>query len=298
MKSHKITRGIILAGGKGTRFDPFTRYTSKHLLPINDKPIVYYPISNFIKNGINKILIISDKKNIEDYRRLLGSGRDIGVSFTYKAQNKPRGLPEALILGEKFSKNKPFALNLGDHILFGKDIDAILKKNLNHNNLNTIFTIKHTKTKDYGVLEKDPNGQYKIVEKPKKTSFRDIVVGIYIYNKDAIKIAKKLKPSKRKELEITELNNILIKKKKIKIIKFNNIKNFWFDAGDANKVSKISSIISNYEKKNKIQIANLNEIALLKKLINKKTFLKTIKNKKSSYFDYLRKKYENNKNKN
>ena len=110
MKSHKITRGIILAGGKGTRFDPFTRYTSKHLLPINDKPIVYYPISNFVKNGINKILIISDKKNIEDYRRLLGSGRDIGVSFTYKAQNKPRGLPEALILGEKFSKNEPFAL--------------------------------------------------------------------------------------------------------------------------------------------------------------------------------------------
>ncbi len=295
MKSQKVTRGIILAGGKGTRFEPFTLYTSKHLLPINDKPIIFYPLSNFIKNGIKKILIISDKKYIENYKSLLGSGQQFGVSISYKVQKKPRGLPEALILGEKFVKNKPFALNLGDHILFGKDVDKILKKNFTKNNSNYIFTINHKNTKEYGVLEKDKKkNKFRIIEKPNKTKSKEIVVGIYIYDKDAIKIAKKLKPSSRKELEITDLNNMLIDQKKIKILKFDNKKNFWFDAGDSNKVLDISSFIKKYEKKSKIQIANLNEIALLKKLINKNKFLNEIRGKKGSYFEYLKKKYENN----
>lgn len=294
MKSQKVTRGIILAGGKGTRFEPFTLYTSKHLLPINDKPIIFYPLSNFIKNGIKNILIISDKKYIENYKSLLGSGQQFGVSISYKVQKKPRGLPEALILGEKFTKNKPFALNLGDHILFGKDVDKILKKNFVKNNSNYIFTINHKNTKEYGVLEKNKKkNKFRIIEKPNKTQSKEIVVGIYIYNKDAIKIAKKLKPSSRKELEITDLNNMLIDQKKIKILKFDNKKNFWFDAGDSNKVIDISSFIKKYEKKSKIQIANLNEIALLNKLINKNKFLNEIRNKKGSYFEYLKKKYEN-----
>ncbi len=294
MKRQKVTKGIILAGGRGTRFYPFTFYTSKHLLPINDKPIVYYPIANFIKNGIKKILIISDKKYLKDYIKLLGSGKKFGVSINYKVQKKPNGLPEALLLGEKFVNKKPFALNLGDHILFGRDVDRILFKNFNNYKNNTIFTINHSNTNEYGVLEKNLNNKKpQIIEKPKNTKSKRIVVGIYIYNYEAIQLAKKLKPSKRKELEITDLNNMLIRNEKLIIEKFPNKKNFWFDAGDAVKVHKISNLIKNYEKKNKKQVANLDEIALLKRLIKKKKFLKEIKFKKGSYYEYLKKKYEN-----
>ena len=294
MKKQKIKKGIILAGGKGTRFEPFTLYTSKHLLPINDKPMIFYPLANFIKNGIKEILIISDKKFIGDYYKLLGSGKKIGVSFRYKVQKAPGGLPEALILGEKFVNDEPFALNLGDHILFGADVDKILSESFSQSG-NTIFTINHSKTRDYGVLEKLKKSQrFQIVEKPKKTNSKKIVVGIYVYNREAIEIAKKLKPSQRNEIEITDLNNLLIQKNKIKIKHLNNKKNFWFDAGDAKKVFAISKFVNNYEKKKKQNIANLNEIALLKKLINKDKFYQEIKNKKGPYFDYLKNQYENN----
>lgn len=290
----KIKKGIILAGGKGTRFEPFTQYTSKHLLPINDKPMIFYPLANFIKNGIREILIISDKKHISSYYKLLGKGEKIGVNFKYKIQKKPAGLPEALIIGEKFANHQPFALNLGDHILFGSEVDKILSESFSQRD-NTIFTINHSKTRDYGVLEKSKNSlKYQIVEKPKKTNSKKIVVGIYVYNSEAIKIAKKLKPSKRNEIEITDLNNLLIQNNKIHIKHLNNKRNFWFDAGDANKVFKISKFINSYEKKKKQQVANLNEIALLKKLISKEEFFQNIKNKRGSYFDYLKKKYENN----
>ena len=293
-KFKKINKGIILAGGKGTRFEPFTQYTSKHLLPINDKPMIFYPLANFIKNGIKEILIISDKKYISSYYKLLGKGKKIGVNFRYKIQKKPAGLPEALILGEKFANHEPFALNLGDHILFGNEVDKILSESFSQRG-NTIFTINHSKTKDYGVLEKSKNSpKYEIIEKPKKTNSKKIVVGIYVYNSEAIKIAKKLKPSKRNETEITDLNNLLIQNNKIQIKHLNNKRNFWFDAGDAKKVFRISKFINTYEKKKKQQVANLNEIALLKKLISKEKFFQNIKNKRGSYFDYLKKKYENN----
>ena len=290
----KIIKGIILAGGKGTRFSPFTDFTSKHLLPIIDKPIIFYPIANFLKNGINEILIISDKKFLNDYKKLLAFGKKFGIKFHYKVQSKPNGLPEALILGKNFVKNDPFALNLGDHILFGTNVDKKLKKCFSNYKNNTIFTYKTKNTKEAGVLVKDLNRNHFIVEKPKKTISNKVITGIYIYNKEAIEIAHKLKKSKRNELEITDLNNRLIKFKKLIIENFDKKKNYWSDAGDSEKVFNITNVVKKYEKKNNMQIANLHEIAFLKGLVKKKFFQNYISNKNSQYFIYLKKKYENN----
>ena len=287
----KIKKGIILAGGNGSRMSPFTNYLSKHLMPIYNKPMIYYPISNFIQNGIRDILIISDPINIKLYKKLLGKGKKFGVKFQYKIQKRAIGLPEAFIIGEKFISNQPVALNLGDHILFGPDVNRLLYKTFNKFEKTTIFAIKAKSPSNYGVISFDYNrNPKKIFEKPNKPKSKYIIVGIYAYTPDVIEIAKKLKLSKRNELEISELNNIYIKSKKIIVEIIDQKKNYWFDAGDAEKLLKISNIISNKEKKNKKAIACLEEIALNNGYISKKIFKKNIPTDKSVYTKYLKSK--------
>ena len=221
----------------------------------------------------------------------MGKGKKFGVKFQYKIQKRAIGLPEAFIIGEKFISNQPVTLNLGDHILFGPDVNRLLYKTFNKFEKTTIFAIKAKSPSNYGVISFDYNrNPKKIFEKPNKPKSKYIIVGIYAYTPDVIEIAKKLKLSKRNELEISELNNIYIQSKKINVEIIDQKKNYWFDAGDAEKLLKISNIISNKEKKNKKAIACLEEIALNNGYISKKIFKKNIPTDKSVYTKYLKSK--------
>ena len=200
MSKTKINKAIILAGGVAKRLRPLTEVVSKHLLPIYNKPMIYYPISILIEAGIKNYLIITKKEDLEDYKKLLGDGKKFGIKINYKVQKKPNGLPEALILGEKFINNEPICINLGDHIFFGPDVSRYLKDIVNNFHTSTVFSYSVDKPNAYGVIEKQNGKNYKIVEKPKKTNSNDIVCGLYFYTPEALKVSKKLKKSKEESL--------------------------------------------------------------------------------------------------
>ena len=206
-------KGIILSGGLGTRLNPVTKSASKQLLPVYDKPMIYYPLSLLIDLKVKEILLITNSQYIQNYKDLLKDGNQWGIKITYLIQDKPRGIAEAFILGKDFIKNEKVALILGDNIFYGIDIDKINKiisKNFN----GCIISIYNVdKPENYGVLEYTKSKPNKIIEKPKKTKSKFAVTGLYFYDNNVIKYAKQIKPSKRGELEITDLNNIYIKKK-------------------------------------------------------------------------------------
>ena len=211
-------KGIILAGGSATRLHPITQYITKHLLPVYDKPMINYPLSILMSAGIKDILIVSAKKDLIFFKDYLGNGKKYGVNFAYEVQDKPNGLAEAFIIGETFIKNSSVALILGDNLFVGSD----LKKKLiyaNNSKKNTIFLKQVKNPKRFGVASFDKKGTrlVQIEEKPKKPKSNLVVTGLYFYENSVIKFAKKLKPSARGELEITDINNIFIKKKKIGI---------------------------------------------------------------------------------
>lgn len=207
----KIRKGIILAGGLGTRLRPLTSIISKQLLPIYNKPMIYFPLSILIQIGIKEILIITDSYNISHYQKLLGNGKKFGVRLSYKIQKKADGIASAYILGEKFLNNSPSVLILGDNIFYGSNL--INKFQLAFKSKeSSLFVYEVGNPSAYGVLTKKKN-KYKIIEKPKKFLSKKAVVGIYFLDENAPNIAKKLQFSKRKELEITDLNNIYLRKK-------------------------------------------------------------------------------------
>jgi len=223
-------KGIILAGGIGSRLYPLTQIISKQLLPIYNKPMIYYPLSVLMLAGIRDILLISDKANLPLFKKFLGDGKQFGINLSYALQDKPKGIAEAFIIGEDFIKDSHVALILGDNIFFGDQFAADLKK-ISQDPNPSIFLFHVPDPERYGVAKISSNGKVlRIDEKPKKPKSNYIVTGLYFYDKEVVKLSRKLKYSKRGELEISELNQLYINKKKLKAYLLSRAFN-WFDTG-------------------------------------------------------------------
>lgn len=292
MKEKKKNRkGIILSGGKGTRLYPSTLSISKQILPVYDKPMIYYSLSTLMLAGIKDILIILKPSDLNIFKNLLGNGSLLGINIQYKIQKKPNGIAEALILGEKFLDGAPSALILGDNLFYGGKLEEILDNiSKSKNEGATIFAYQVNNPEQYGVIKFDNRGKpIKIYEKPKKFVSNYAITGLYFYDNNAPKYAKDLRPSKRGELEITDLNNIYLKKKKLSVEKFGR-GYAWLDTGSHDNLLDASTFIYNLEKRQGLKISCLEEISFNKKWISKKKLLKTIsKLSSSSYGKYLKK---------
>lgn len=254
-------KGIILAGGKGTRLYPSTISVSKQLLPIYDKPMIYYPISTLLLAGIKDILIISTPQDIAQYQSLLGSGERIGVNFTYKIQEKPRGLAEAFILGEEFIGNDNVCLILGDNVFYGQGFSDIFNRIKKEKNPATIFGYQVNNPKAFGVVEFDENGNViSIEEKPENPKSKYAVPGLYFYDNSVIEIAKNVKPSARGELEITAINNEYLKRKQLKVeLLHRGIA--WLDTGSPSNMLKAGMFVETVQSRQGLYIACIEEIA-------------------------------------
>ncbi len=287
----KLKKGIILSGGKGTRLYPATLSTSKQLLPIYDKPLIYYSISLLMLADIRQILIITTPEDLNKYKRLLNNGSQWGIKITYEVQEKPKGLAQALIIGEKFLNKEPCALVLGDNIFYGNDlIEILLNAAKQADKHSTIFAYNVKDPTRYGIVEFDKKFSVKnIKEKPKFPKSSYAVTGLYFYDKKASFYAKKIKPSKRGELEITDLNNIYLRKKKLKV-KILSRGIAWFDTGTPDSMLDASNYIYNIEKRQGLKISCPEEIAYNKKWISYKKLNKLIRSYASSdYIKYLKK---------
>lgn len=288
MELNKNRKGIILSGGFGTRLYPLTRVISKQLLPIFDKPMIYYPLSNLISAGIREILIISTKDQISFYKKLLGDGNQLNITIKYKIQIKPDGIAKALLLAEDFLKGSNLVLILGDNIFFGKNIERVFAE-ANKSKKSSIFIKKVTKPNNYGVLVFDENNlPKKIVEKPKKLISNYAVTGIYFYENKVIEIAKKIKPSKRGELEITDVNQQLLKQEDLRVFRINS-NNYWFDAGNHYDYLDACNAVRKFEKKNKTKIGSIEYESIKKKNVTKNKIKKQIFKFNSSYFIEIKK---------
>jgi len=270
-----ITRGIILAGGHGTRLSPLTKVINKQLLPLYDKPIIFYPLSVLMLAGIKDILIITNSSEGKNFKKILGNGSNFGIKIQYIEQKKPNGLPEAFIIGKKFIKDQNIALILGDNFFYGQDFVKNLIKSLELKEGSTIFTYPVSNPGDYGVVEFKNNKIINIKEKPKKTNSNLAITGIYLFDKNVINFVKKLKPSKRKELEIVDLIKKYLKIKKLNV-EFIGRGNAWLDTGNVNSLHKTSEFVANIESRQGLKIACLEEIALNNKWISKSIIKKQI----------------------
>ena len=267
-------KGLILAGGKGTRLYPSTIVVSKQLLPVYDKPMIYYPLSVLLMLEIKDILIISTKKDITNYKYLLGNGKKLGVNISYSVQNEARGIVDAFIIGEKFIGNDDVCLILGDNIFYGDNLSKILNKVKKENEGATIFGYRVKKPENFGVVQLDASGKVvSIEEKPKNPQSNYVVPGLYFYNNDVIKISKQIEVSERKELEITSLNNEYLKNNNLKI-QILDEDNFWIDAGTSNNLLEASNFVKNFQLKQKKYIACIEEISWGNGFINNKQLKK------------------------
>lgn len=265
-------KGIVLAGGSGTRLYPITMAISKQLIPIFDKPMIYYPISVLMLAGIKDILIISTPYDLPSFKRLLGDGERFGVHFEYAEQPSPDGLAQAFIIGKEFIGKDSVCLVLGDNIFYGSGFTGMLKesvKNAEQNNLATVFGYYVNDPKRYGVAEFDKHGNcLTIEEKPQKPKSNYAVVGLYFYPNSVVEIAKTIKPSSRGELEITSVNQAYLKDKKLKVQTLQ--RGFaWLDTGTHDSLSEASTFIEVIEKRQGLKVACLEEIALKNGWISK-----------------------------
>ena len=265
-------KGIVLAGGMGTRMYPSTLATNKHLLNVYNKPMIFYSVSILMLAGIKDILIISDQKSIKNFRKLF-SNLELGVKFRYAIQNKPKGIVEGLTIATKYFSKYHVAMILGDNFFYGTDLSNKLEE-ISKNEENTVFAVKSLKPQDFGVVSKI-NGKVKIEEKPKKPLSDWIVTGLYFYNPEILKLAKKIKPSKRGELEITDLNNLIIKENKLNVEYFGR-GYAWLDMGTHENLLKASEFIDVIENRTAYQIACLEEISLRKGFITKNQLKKKL----------------------
>ena len=280
-------KGIILAGGSGSRLHPITDVSSKQLLPVYDKPMIYYPLSILMAIGIKDILIISSPMDMPRYKSLLGNGKKWGINFSFKIQKKPNGIAQALILGEKFLKSDPSCLILGDNLFHGKDLLLSLKKADQDIKNASVITYPVKNPQRFGVLEKRNNKPYKIIEKPKKPKSKRAITGIYFYPENVSKEAKKLIPSKRGELEISDLNQFFLKINQLSVTELNK-NSTWLDCGTFDSLLKASNFVAKTQLKQQNKIACLEEIAYKNKWISKKKVLEIIEISSSSYGKYLK----------
>lgn len=290
-------KGIVLAGGNGTRLYPMTKVISKQLLPIYDKPMIYYPLSVLMLSGIKEILIISSPRDIHKFEELLGDGSTWGIKLEYKIQPSPNGLAEAFILGEDFIGSDSVCLILGDNIFYGQGFTKILKKATLLKEGALIFAYPVSNPKSFGVIELDNNLKViSIEEKPDKPKSNFAITGIYFYDNQVINIAKNLKPSKRGELEITSINNKYLQKKHLKVELLG--RGFaWLDTGTEQNLLDAAQFIETIEKRQGYKIACLEEIALFNGWIDNDKLFKITKNlKDNNYSKYLKSLLYNNKN--
>ena len=243
-------KGIVLAGGEGTRLHPLTKVISKQLLPVYDMPMIFYPLKTLIKAGIKEILLITTEKQQNNYMNLLGKGEDFGIAIDYIVQNKPDGIAQAFDISREWLSTSPCVLILGDNLFLGGNVSELLVASMKKNRGSTIFGYKVKDSSRYGVVTLDKNNQViGIEEKPKIPKSNWAVTGLYVYDNNVIDYVKDLKPSKRGELEITDLNNIYIKKNELDI-NFIDENSYWLDAGTKDSLLEASIIVENLKKKN------------------------------------------------
>ncbi|MDC1095709.1 sugar phosphate nucleotidyltransferase [Pelagibacteraceae bacterium] len=273
-----IKKGIILAGGLGTRMSPLTKAVNKQLLPIYDKPLIFYPLSILMLAGIKDILIIVNKGKINQFMNILPSKNNLGINITYKEQTKPSGLPEAFVLGDKFIGKENIALILGDNFFYGQSLTKKLKKSTKLKKGSIIFLHSVKKPSSYGIATVKKNKIISLVEKPKKTTSNLAVTGLYFFDNNVVKMSKKLRPSKRNETEIIDLLKNYHKKNKLGY-EYIGRGGAWLDTGTIEDFYNASSFVSTVENRQGLKIACLEEIAYNNKWITKKD----IKNSVSFY---------------
>ena len=272
-----IKKGIILAGGMGTRMSPLTKAVNKQLLPLYDKPLIYYPLSVLMLAGIKNILIIVNKGQLNQFKKILPEKNNFGVNILYKEQSSPKGLPDAFIIGEKFIGKDNIALILGDNFFYGQNFSLRLKKSVKLKNGAQVYLHPVNNPNLYGVATiNSKNKILQIVEKPKKTDSNLAITGIYFFDNKVVSYSKKLKPSKRKELEIVDLLNKYKKKGKLKA-EFIGRGGAWLDTGNIEDFYNTSNFVSAIENRQGLKIACLEEIALNNRWIGKKDIINAIK---------------------
>ena len=281
-------KGIILAGGSGTRLYPLTKAVSKQMMPVYDKPMIYYPLSALMLAGIRDILIISTPRDLPSFKELFGDGSDLGLSFTYKVQEHPNGLAEAFIIGDEFIGNDRVAMVLGDNIFYGHDFSKVLRTAAAREEGATIFGYYVKNPKEYGVVEFDENGKaISIEEKPEHPKSKYAVPGLYFYDNDVVEIAKNVKPSKRGELEITAVNNEYLRRGRLYVETLG--RGFaWLDTGSHDSLLDAADFVGAFQKRQGLYISCIEEIAYKRGFIDREQLIKLSEPlQKTAYGQYL-----------